>query len=357
MAAGHPRTEPREHGSSSAHPPVAGRSDTGRTPDRFAAPAAAGRRRGCHCRSAGLGRADRRARVPGRGGAGRKRTLSRPVGARAAAGRRACGARAGGGDRLGCGPRRPRATAARGREATAHQPRPGERSGSRGACREHRRHVALDRLLVARTRSVRGRAWPAGSAARCPVRPDVDRRRARGPSRGRHRPRRRPGRPPGARTRSRCRRRARHRERASESGSPRARRGAASLARPHRRGGRSDARRQLERDLHDGAQQHLVALSLELQMAPSPARGRAGGASSSWTASIEKLSSALAELRELARGIHPAILTHRGLGAALTRCSSARRSRWRGERPAERASHPPRRRPPLRRRSRDSRTC
>ena len=78
-----------------------------------------------------------------------------------------------------------------------------------------------------------------------------------------------------------------------------------------------NARRQLERDLHDGAQQHLVALSLELQMlrarlADEPeARRFLDG-------SIEKLSSALAELRELAHGIHPAILTHRGLGAAIT---------------------------------------
>jgi signal transduction histidine kinase len=77
-----------------------------------------------------------------------------------------------------------------------------------------------------------------------------------------------------------------------------------------------EARRRLERDLHDGAQQHLVALSLDLQMlrahlAHEPdARRIVDG-------SIEKLSSALSELRELARGIHPAILTHRGLDAAI----------------------------------------
>jgi signal transduction histidine kinase len=78
-----------------------------------------------------------------------------------------------------------------------------------------------------------------------------------------------------------------------------------------------DDRRQLERELHEGAQQHLVALSLDLQMlktrlADEPeSLGIVEG-------SLEKLSSALAELRELARGIHPAILTHQGLGPAIT---------------------------------------
>jgi signal transduction histidine kinase len=77
-----------------------------------------------------------------------------------------------------------------------------------------------------------------------------------------------------------------------------------------------DARRRLERDLHDGAQQQLVALSLDLQLI----RARVAGDREAATlveASIEKLASALSELRELARGIHPAILTDRGLDAAL----------------------------------------
>jgi signal transduction histidine kinase len=78
-----------------------------------------------------------------------------------------------------------------------------------------------------------------------------------------------------------------------------------------------EARRKLERDLHDGAQQHLVGLSLDLQ------RLRTGLPESSdllpiVDGSIEKLDVALTELRELARGIHPAILTQRGLAAALT---------------------------------------
>jgi signal transduction histidine kinase len=77
-----------------------------------------------------------------------------------------------------------------------------------------------------------------------------------------------------------------------------------------------EARRKLERDLHDGAQQHLVGLSLDLQ------RLRSGLSENSELLpivddSLEKLGVALSELRELARGIHPAILTQRGLAAAL----------------------------------------
>jgi PAS domain S-box-containing protein len=75
-------------------------------------------------------------------------------------------------------------------------------------------------------------------------------------------------------------------------------------------------RRRLERNLHDGAQQRLVALSLSLRLAqakladPEAARTILDGAG-------EELAAALEELRELARGIHPAVLTDRGLGPAL----------------------------------------
>jgi signal transduction histidine kinase len=76
------------------------------------------------------------------------------------------------------------------------------------------------------------------------------------------------------------------------------------------------ARRRIERDLHDGAQQQLVALALELRLL----RGRAGERQD-LVAMVdglsERLSSALAELRELARGIHPTILTDRGLAPAI----------------------------------------
>jgi signal transduction histidine kinase len=76
-------------------------------------------------------------------------------------------------------------------------------------------------------------------------------------------------------------------------------------------------RKRLERDLHDGAQQRLVSLTLALRLA----RQRAGpDADPTVIASLEQASEdarqALAELRELARGIHPAILTDSGLDAA-----------------------------------------
>jgi signal transduction histidine kinase len=76
------------------------------------------------------------------------------------------------------------------------------------------------------------------------------------------------------------------------------------------------ARRRLERDLHDGAQQQLVALAVDLRIL----RGRVqdNHDATELIGQIEqKLTAALAELRELARGIHPAILTDRGLEAAL----------------------------------------
>jgi signal transduction histidine kinase len=77
-----------------------------------------------------------------------------------------------------------------------------------------------------------------------------------------------------------------------------------------------DQRRALERDLHDGAQQRLVAIALTLRMAT---RQRDLSALSAAAAeSADQLQGAIAELRELARGLHPAILTDRGLGPALT---------------------------------------
>jgi signal transduction histidine kinase len=77
-------------------------------------------------------------------------------------------------------------------------------------------------------------------------------------------------------------------------------------------------RRRLERDLHDGAQQRLVALSLQLGLAQRRLQdgdGQAAGAM--LDAARDELNRALEELRELARGIHPAVLTDRGLEAAL----------------------------------------
>jgi signal transduction histidine kinase len=76
-------------------------------------------------------------------------------------------------------------------------------------------------------------------------------------------------------------------------------------------------RRRLERDLHDGAQQRLVALSLQLGLARRKVDSDPATAAQLLDASRTELGTALEELRELARGIHPAILTDRGLGAAL----------------------------------------
>jgi PAS domain S-box-containing protein len=76
-------------------------------------------------------------------------------------------------------------------------------------------------------------------------------------------------------------------------------------------------RRRLERNLHDGAQQRLVSLSLALRLAQARIAEDPEGADRLLTQAAEELSQALEELRELARGIHPAILSDRGLGPAL----------------------------------------
>ena len=77
------------------------------------------------------------------------------------------------------------------------------------------------------------------------------------------------------------------------------------------------ARRRLERNLHDGAQQRLVTLSLTLRLAQARLHDDPAAAQELLEASSEELASALEELRELARGLHPAILSDRGLEAAL----------------------------------------
>ena len=74
-------------------------------------------------------------------------------------------------------------------------------------------------------------------------------------------------------------------------------------------------RRRLERDLHDGAQSRLVALALLLQGGPQEGRRRRSPTCS--TRRRTSCATSLAELRELARGIHPAVLTDRGLEPAL----------------------------------------
>jgi signal transduction histidine kinase len=77
------------------------------------------------------------------------------------------------------------------------------------------------------------------------------------------------------------------------------------------------ARRRIERDLHDGAQQQLVALLLGLRMARSRLDDDPRAAGEMLETSIADLADAIDNLRELARGIHPAVLSDRGLGPAL----------------------------------------
>jgi signal transduction histidine kinase len=76
-------------------------------------------------------------------------------------------------------------------------------------------------------------------------------------------------------------------------------------------------RRRLERDLHDGAQQRLVSLALTLRLAREKLDAEPGETGRLLDRSREELDQALRELRDLARGIHPAVLADRGLGAAV----------------------------------------
>ena len=78
-----------------------------------------------------------------------------------------------------------------------------------------------------------------------------------------------------------------------------------------------EERRRLERDLHDGAQQRLVSMALNLRLARSRLREDPDGAERLLAGAGDELSAALEELRELARGIHPALLSDRGLDTAL----------------------------------------
>jgi PAS domain S-box-containing protein len=76
-------------------------------------------------------------------------------------------------------------------------------------------------------------------------------------------------------------------------------------------------RRRLERNLHDGAQQRLVAISFSLRLAHAKLDSDPAGARAVLVDAGDELALALEELRELARGLHPAILTDRGLRAAV----------------------------------------
>jgi len=83
-------------------------------------------------------------------------------------------------------------------------------------------------------------------------------------------------------------------------------------------GAAADDRRRIERDLHDGAQQRLVALGMELGVARRTAATDPAAAAAALDHAHREVKETLAELRDLVRGIHPAVLTDRGLDAALS---------------------------------------
>jgi|SRR5829696_3559939 len=83
-----------------------------------------------------------------------------------------------------------------------------------------------------------------------------------------------------------------------------------------------EERRRIERDLHDGAQQRLVAVTLTLRLAEARIESDPASATQLVAQAREEAQLAIEELRELARGIHPALLSDRGLGAALEALAS-----------------------------------
>ena len=79
-----------------------------------------------------------------------------------------------------------------------------------------------------------------------------------------------------------------------------------------------EARRRIERDLHDGAQQRLLTLALSLRMAKDRLEQTEDSTARKVLEEAEdEMRTAIAELRELAQGIHPAVLTEQGLSAAI----------------------------------------
>jgi signal transduction histidine kinase len=76
-------------------------------------------------------------------------------------------------------------------------------------------------------------------------------------------------------------------------------------------------RRRIERDLHDGAQQRMVAVAMTLRLAESRFASDPDSAAQLIAQAREEAQLAVKELRELARGIHPAVLSDHGLAAAL----------------------------------------
>jgi signal transduction histidine kinase len=81
-------------------------------------------------------------------------------------------------------------------------------------------------------------------------------------------------------------------------------------------------RRRVERDLHDGAQQRLVALALQMQIVRAKLETDPAAAADLLEGAADELTGATEELRELARGLHPPLLADRGLVPALEALAS-----------------------------------
>lgn len=85
-----------------------------------------------------------------------------------------------------------------------------------------------------------------------------------------------------------------------------------------------ETRRRIERDLHDGTQQRLISLALELRAAQARVPPEQRSLADQWSRTAQGLNEVVEELREISRGLHPAILEKGGLGPALR--ALARRS-------------------------------
>ncbi len=97
-------------------------------------------------------------------------------------------------------------------------------------------------------------------------------------------------------------------------------------------------RRRIERDLHDGAQQQLVKLAMDLGMAREKMETDPEAAQALVVEAHEESKRALVEIRNLVRGIHPAVLTDRGLDAAVSAPGRTQHDPCLGRCPARRAT-------------------
>jgi len=78
-----------------------------------------------------------------------------------------------------------------------------------------------------------------------------------------------------------------------------------------------ETRRRIERDLHDGTQQRLISLALELRTAQARLPAGQQDVPAQWSRTAHGLTDVIQELREISRGLHPAVLEKRGLAPAL----------------------------------------